>query len=306
LADNPRTPQALATYADVQLALGNYAEAEGAYQQFAALGPSPAAYSRQAIWADLHGDPEAALSLMQQAADLAWLSGDYRESLAWYDFQLGELNFKLGRLKEAEAHYKTANEIFENNYLALAGLGKVRAAQRKYDQALQFYEQAVALLPQPDLLAALGDLYTLTKQPDKARLQYETVELIGQLAEINQVVYNRQLAVFYANHDLNLTEALTLAQNEIAVRKDIYGYDALAWALYKNGKPTEAAEAIAQAMRLGTRDASLYYHAGMIHEALGNHAQAQSLLAEALTINPYFDIVQAHIAKATLNQLHAR
>lgn len=306
LTDNPRATQALAVTGDTQLALGNYDEAEAAYQKLAALGPGPGLYSRQAIWADLHGDHAQALSLMQQAADLAWQSGDYRESLAWYDFQLGELNFKSGNLKEAEAHYKAANQTFANNYLALAGLGKVRAAQGRYDEAVKLYEQAVAIIPQPDLLAALGDLYTLTGQPDKAKLQYDTVEFIGQLAEINQVVYNRQLALFYANHDLNLAKALELAQNEIVTRKDIYGYDALAWALYKNGRYAEATEAIAQATQLGARDAMLYYHAGMIYEATGDHDQAQAMLKEALAINPHFDLLQSRLAQAALNQLLAR
>ena len=305
LADNPRAPQALAILADAQLALGNYAETEAAYQKLAALGPGPGLYSRQAIWADLHGDPDTALLLMQKAADLAWQAGDYRENLAWYDFQLGELNFKAGRLKEAEAHYKAANEIFENNYLALAGLGKVRAAQGRYADAIAFYGRAVAIIPQPDFLAALGDLYALTGQPDKAQRQYDTVEFIGKLAAVNQVVYNRQLALFYANHDLKLTEALDLASKEIAVRKDIYGYDALAWALYKNGRYQEAAQAIDQAMKLGTRDALLYYHAGMIYVGLGDQARGQKLLSEALSINPHFDLLQARIAQTTLSQLSA-
>lgn len=305
LADNPRATQAIAVIGDGQLALGNYDEAEAAYQKFAILGPGPGLYSRQAIWAELHGNRDTALSFMQQAADLAWQAGDYRESLAWYDFQLGELNFKSGNLKEAEAHYETANQTFANNYLALAGLGKVRAAQGRYDEAIKLYEQAVAIIPQPDLLAALGDLYTITGQPDKARLQYDTVEFIGQLAEINKVVYNRQLALFYANHDLNVAKALELAQNEIATRKDIYGYDTLAWALYKNGRYAEAAEAMEQATKLGTHDAMLYYHAGMIYEALGDHDQAQAMLKEALALNPHFDLLQARLAKAMLDGLLA-
>ena len=65
----------------------------------------------------------------------------------------------------------------------------------------------------------------------------------GCLGNINQVLHNRDLALFYADHDMKLAEALDLAQKELEVRHDIYTWDALAWALYKNGKLTEAAKA---------------------------------------------------------------
>jgi len=129
------------------------------------------------------------------------------------------------------------------------------------------------------------------------------VEFIGKLAAINQVVYNRQLALFSANHTRNLSEALTLASAELAGRKDVYGYDAAAWALYKNGRYAEAAEAMDEAMKLGTRDASLYYHAGLIAAGLGNQQRAHTLLTEALAINPEFDPLQARIARETLQRL---
>ena len=55
-----------------------------------------------------------------------------------------------------------------------------------------------------------------------------------------------------------------------------------------------------QALKLGTRDAPLYYHAGMIYKASGDYARAQTMLSEALAINPHFDLVQAQIARLTL------
>lgn len=45
-------------------------------------------------------------------------------------------------------------------------------------------------------------------------------------------------------------------------------------------------EQIEQALQLGTRDARLYYHAGMIAQAQGRLAEAEQLLNEALAINP--------------------
>ena len=63
--------------------------------------------------------------------------------------------------------------------------------------------------------------------------------------------------------------------------------------------------AILQAMSLGTRDAMLYYHAGMIYTALGDDLQAQAMLAEALSINPQFDPLQSRVARETLETIGA-
>jgi tetratricopeptide (TPR) repeat protein len=179
----------------------------------------------------------------------------------------------------------------------------VRAAQGRYNEAIRYYQQAIDLVPQPDFLAALGDLYTVTGQPDQAETQYEIVEYIGKLAAINQQIYNRQLANFYSDHDLKLEEARQLALSELKDRKDIYGYDAAAWAEYKNGHFEEAQAYIEKAMALGTRDAQMYYHAGMIARELGHNDQAREYLEEALAINPHFSILQAEHARRALEAL---
>jgi len=53
--------------------------------------------------------------------------------------------------------------------------------------------------------------------------------------------------------------ALRLPEDELVAHVDIYGYDALAWALLANGRADEARPLMAEA-----RDATLLYHAGMI------------------------------------------
>jgi tetratricopeptide (TPR) repeat protein len=300
---NPRTPQILAVYGDIKLALGDYPMARAAYQQLHELLPGPASYSRLAVLADISGNTDRALEAMEKAGELARQYGDYPESLAWYEYQLGELYFKSGQYREAKFHYQSALDIFPDYYLGLAGLGKVAAAGGNLDQAIQHYARAVEVVPQPDLLATLGDLYTLVGNQEEAELQYETVVFIGKLAELNQQVYNRQLALYYADHDLHPERALDLALAELAQRKDIYGYDTAAWAYLKNGQLAEAQAMIEKAMQLGTRDARLYFHAGMIAEARGRIDDASRLLAEALAINPHFDPLQSRVAEETLDRL---
>ncbi len=297
---DPRNANAYGILGDAQTELGQYEAAFGNYQTMVDLKPDLSSYARVAYARERMGDVEGAIEAMQMAVAAGPAKG---EATAWALVQLGNLYFNIGRLDEAAEHYESALRAFDSHYLALAGLGKTRAAQTRYDEAIKLYEQAVAIIPQPVILAALGDLYARTGNVDQAKLQYDTVEFIARLAAINQVVYNRDLALFYADHDLKLDEALDLARRELAVRKDIYGYDALAWALYKNDRLEKAAESITEALKLGTQDPNLYYHAGMIYYSLGQHQQARDYLERALTLNPSFSILYSDDARRTLAEL---
>lgn len=302
---NPKITSAQVIIADAYLSLGNYQRAETIYQELEQTDASPPVLARLANLQELKGNPNEALHLIRLAAGDALRSGGTRESVAWYLLRVGDIYFNMGEIKESGAYYEASLRVFENYHLALAGLGKVRAAQGRYDEAIDYYQRAINIVPQPDFLAALGDIYMLRDQPDEAQLQYKTVEYIGKLAELNKQIYNRQLANFYSSHDVHVKEALRLALAELESRKDIYGYDAAAWAYYRNGKSEEAQSLMDQAMALGTRDAQLYYHAGMIALQLGDKAQARDYLEQALSINSHFSVLYANEARTTLETLQA-
>ena len=73
--------------------------------------------------------------------------------------------------------------------------------------------------------------------------------------------------------------------------------------LYKTGQPEAARAAMAEALRLGTRDARLFYHAGMIERALGNPEAAAAYLRQALATNPHFHPRHAAEARRALEAL---
>ncbi|MCZ6866846.1 MAG: tetratricopeptide repeat protein [Chloroflexi bacterium] len=298
-----RVGQALSVMGDAYLELGSYQEAEDAYLELLSKNNDSAVLARLAHLNDLKGNTVEALRLLEQGAKKAVDTGRLREDVAWYLSRLGGMYFNTGHIDQAAEHYEASLKLYQDYYIALAGLGKARAAQGRYDDAIDLYEQSIAVNPQPATLARLGDLYAKVGDLSRARLQYDTVEFIAKLATINKVVYNRELALFYANHDIKLDEALELAKKELSVRKDIYGYDALAWALYKNGQLDEAADAIATAMKLGTRDAKLYYHAGMISYRRGEEERARQYLQEALSLNPHFSILGADETVRTLKEI---
>jgi tetratricopeptide (TPR) repeat protein len=87
------------------------------------------------------------------------------------------------------------------------------------------------------------------------------------------------------------------------VRHDIYTWDTLAWALFRNNRQDEAAAAIKEALGLGTKDALLLFHAGMIYERIGDNEKAVDYLDRAIALNPQFHLLFADLARATLQKL---
>lgn len=297
-------PQAI--LGDALLELGDYEKTEAAYKKMVTLDgvANHNSETRFARVAQLKGDSEGAQKHFANALTFAHnLSVPPRETIAWLRWQLGETTFSIGDYETAEQHYRDALTTFPDYYRAVASLARVLAARGDMPGAIEQYEKAVRLLPDPNYVASLGDLYELSNRDDDAQRQYELVEQIGHLSDLNGALYNRQLALFYADHDLKADEAFGLAAKEYDVRKDIYGADAVAWTALKAGKLNESQAAIKDALRLGTQDAKLFYHAGMIEKAAGNNAEAVKYLQNALKLNPVFDPLQAENARTALQEL---
>jgi tetratricopeptide (TPR) repeat protein len=294
-------------YAD----MGEYDKAATAYGRLTphdmTLTPR-AAYSRDSRLSYLKfigGDTAGAISLMKTAVTEGVEAQLQSENLAWLYYELGEYETLAGDAGEADGAYGQALSIHPGDYRALAALGKLRANHGRYAEAIVLYQKAIAVVPMPIFIAELGDLYAKSGNPAAAAKQYELVKFIGLLGHINQVLHNRDLALFDADHDRSSGEALELAQKELEVRHDVYTWDALAWALYKNGKMVEAADASEKALKFGTRDPLLLFHAGMIAEGLGHREQARSEMEKALQINPHFHLIYADIAQQKLVMLEA-
>ncbi len=305
IALDPADSHAHGVLGDALLEVGQYDEAERAYERMATLDLDLYALSRRSGLRSLRGDVDGAIADLERAIEDGKAAGRPAESIAWAQWQLATEHWNAGRLEAAEAGYQAALATYPGYHRALAGLGHVRAAQGRDAEAVALYRRAIEVVPQPDYVAALGDLHAWMGRGEEARRQYELVQYIGRLSTLNQVLYNRELASFYLDHDMKLDAALTLARRELDVRRDIYAHDLLAWALYKNGQAAAARDAMVQALRLGTRDARLFHHAGMIEQALGNAGAAARYLRLALDTNPHFHLRHADQARRTLQAIES-
>jgi tetratricopeptide (TPR) repeat protein len=304
LAEDPNDLGALAIAGDARLELGDYTGAGAAYDELGRRLPGAAAVDvRQARLAFLLGDVETARRMAGAAERSAKAAGLDGPDLAWYRSFRAQIELDAGRYRATVDLYRAAVRLAPRYHVPRAGLARALAAVGMIDGAIRHYRRAVELLPEPAYLAALGDLYALRGDEGLARRQHDTVEAIATLARVNRQVYNRQLALFYADHDVHARDAVALAERELRIRRDVYGWDAYAWTLYRLGRYQDARDAIDEALRLGTRDARLLYHAGMISLALGDDDRARDELDGALAISPSFDPLQAPVARRALRGL---
>jgi len=302
---------AFAIEGDAYTDMGDYEEAATAYKTVQALGrmiasPLALAYmsdSRRAYLCYLRGDSAEAVRLMKSAIAAGLQTNVPRENLAWLYFEIGERYFQTGDLENAGLSYQSGITADPNHYRSLAGLAKVRAAQGKLEESIKLYQRSIAIIPFPVYVAELGDVYKKLGRGNEAQLQYDLVEYIGHLSKLNQVLANRELALFYADQGIKLPQALELARKELEIRRDIYTWDTLAWVLYKNGRIQEAAEAINKALALHTNDSLLLFHAGMIYHSLAKDSTAEGFLSRALRTNPHFHIFYADVASRTLEDI---
>ncbi|MEX0800865.1 MAG: tetratricopeptide repeat protein [Dehalococcoidia bacterium] len=303
LAIDAGEPFAIAVRGDALVALSRYDEAQEAYQQVVAQVPGLSSFGRLAGLLELRGDLETAELMWGNA--LSSDSGRRPESTAWARVQLGHLRFSTGDFETADEEYGRALNAFPGYVHALAGLARVHAARGDYESAISLYDEVVARYPVPEYVAALGDVALAAGREDEAARQYELVAAIDDLYRANGVNTDLQMAQFLADHDLRPDEALRQAGAVYEERPSIQAADTLAWALYKAGRPQDALAFSDEALRLGTRDASMLFHAAMIRLELGDLDGARERLELALDINPEFSVLYAGPAAETLAQLRA-
>jgi tetratricopeptide (TPR) repeat protein len=294
---DPRDSYAYGVLGDAQLETGEYQAAPETYAHMAAIKNDLYSYSRRSGLETIVGENDAAVADLKRAIAAGIQTNEPPEGVAWAQAMLAQDYFLMGKLDDAYIAGAAALNTYPAYHRALAILGQVRAAQGKLGEAADLYRRAIAVIPLPEYAAALSDVYTKLGRQKDAQEQRQLVEFIARLNALNRVLYNRVLIDYYADHDIDHQEALNLAVAEFKIRHDIYGHDALAWALYRDSQPDAALPHILSALHFKTTDARLYFHAGMIYAALGRNDRARAMLERALAINPHFQPVLDEVAE---------
>ena len=297
---NPHHAAAHGVVGDALLEIGRYDEAFASFQRMVDLRPDLNSYARVAYARELVGDRAGAIRAMEQAA----VAGSaVPENAAWALAQLGALCFGDGDLDGAERRYRQALATFPDYVHATAGLARVAAARGDDAAAVALYEDALARMPLPEFAIALGDLHRAHGRTAEAAAQDALVDAMRRLAAENGVETDLELARFDADRGQRLPDAIAAARARLAEGPSIAAAGTLAWALYRSGDLPGAKIASDQALRLGTDDPVLRFHAGLIARDLGDHATARVHLEAALARNPHFSPLYAPQARDALAAL---
>jgi tetratricopeptide (TPR) repeat protein len=219
---------------------------------------------------------------------------------------VAELERGLGRYDESAAAFEQAMAQRPEYGGAIEGLGKVRAAQGRYDDSEQLWRKSGALLGRPDfhVLSALGDLqYARGHELEARRFWNQALAAVDSLSERERIGFLRDESRFRAARSLEPERALRLARQDIGVRQDAFAYDTLAWAQVHTGDVSGALASMHRAITAGVHDAGIWYHAAVIYAAAGNQTRAVELVKRALALNPEFDLYEAANARALLDRL---
>lgn len=293
LPDWTENPKTRALKADIDVQDGKYEEAGRACEDLVRHHRSWDNLARLAYLKAITGDVAGADALYAEAEEE--ITVKEMRAYAWIELQRGLLDLNHGRHEQALAHYLRADKAYSGYWMVEEYLAELAGAQRKYEEALTRFERVVSQAPRPELYQALGDLYLFMGKPEQAKPWHDKA-LEGYLESVRQggVLYFHHLAAFYADVREDGPEAIRWARKDLDLRRNFAAYDALAWALYRNGQFAEALEQMNQALATGVRDARLYFHAAMIHLAAGQTDEGRQFLQRAAVINPRYEAFHVH------------
>jgi tetratricopeptide (TPR) repeat protein len=303
----PGDPDMLVREASIDLELGRYADAKQIVDRLSgarATGRGAIPFDTLVTrYDELTGHLARARERFERTT--AYANADFgagAQQRAWFYFRAGELAFEAGDNAGAIAAEQRALQTFPNYSEANRVLARVQCANHQWQACLDAAKASAAVVPYPEVLGyevdaqrALGD----TAGADANDALIHTIERIGNA----QRVSDRLLAVYYAGHHENVDDAYRIATRELAVRDDIFTEDTLAWCAAMAGHWDEARARIGKAVRYGTENALLDYHAGIIALHAGDRDAARRWLDRAVALNPQFDGAYADDARAKLTEL---
>ena len=231
---------------DALVELGRYDAAFAAFQRMVTLRPGLSSYARVSYARELTGDPVGALAAMRLALDAA---AGQREATAFTLVEIAKLELALGRNRAAMRDARSALRILPGYPAAQLEIAQIHAAGGRFGRALAEARVAAEAVPTQQAVALYADLLERTGRRAEARRQRSTIAIIDRLLQANGVQVDLEAAVYRADQGVRPAQTVELARKARMARPSVYGDDALAWALARAGRCSEALTLARSALR---------------------------------------------------------
>ena len=221
---NHRTPDDVMTYgylAESEIALGDYPEAETNAQWMMNMRPNNTpALLVGAKLRTLYGDPQGAIDFLNRA--YSQTSPIEVGDLAWIASQIATIQIESGENDAAAQTLKGVEQIFPGYPHTMENLARVRMAQNRASDAVQLLMQATSIDNDPHALYELARAQEAAGQPKDARATYAEFENLASEPGRATDESRLDLILMYAGNPAAASNALKLAQQEIAARQDVW------------------------------------------------------------------------------------
>jgi len=261
-ARNPGVASHRALLAEIELEVGNYDRARMLFDSLWPARHDLAVAPRLARWAEIRGDTAYARRLLDAALATALTRRDLpAEQLGWFYLRVGDFALRYGRFEPAAYALRQGLAINPSDYRVLAALARLGAARQQWRDAITYGDRAIAVSPDPATFGVISDAYAALRDTTRAA-EYSRAMEIAVRGQPGQ--WHRAWSLFLLDHGRRVPEVLARVSDDLKTRRDVYGYDLLAWALHKAGRDREARAAMRRALAWGTQDPQLLRHAAEI------------------------------------------
>ncbi len=288
---NPHYSFVYGLLCDANVELGNYPDAVASADKMVSTRPDIRSYSRVSYLREIHGDVPGAIEAIQMAVSAGYPGA---EDKSWSRMVLAHLYEDSNALDKAEEQYEIALSERPDYPFALAGLGKIARYKKDYPKAIEYFEQARAVMADASFFEALIDLYRLNSQNDKAD-ECARVTIDALLSDNISAAKDKSLG-HYSDMELaqlylktnQLDKALQHAQAEQQRRpENIDACETLARVFFKMGKAAEADKLLKTALRTHSQKPERLVLAGQVKIALGQQKEGEVLVAKGMALKPY-------------------
>ncbi len=267
---NPGTSSHLALLGEIELELGDYDAAAAHFEAFDYDGRNFTTGARVARWYEVTGQISKARQFIKRAIVAVDRRDDLpREQVAWFHYRLGELELRAGNIGAADSAFLRGLARNPDDVRVLGGLSRAALARGAWLEAIELGERATQIQLDP---ATLGTVSRAYAQLGDTAQSASYARAMSASALRQPGVIHRAWGLFLLDHGTaqDRADVLRRARRELRDRKDVYGHDLMAWALYRNGQLAAAQKEMRLALAQHTEDVMLTEHALAIGVTPGN------------------------------------